>query len=117
MNLWTIEVKQRFLSHIVQRRKPQMSYRIVVVVVAAVDIEQQSVVEMKIDDAVQVKRHRDGVDDESDENVDVERTIHFVQNHIHGDNFLVDQDLITKKTNLRLEQVDSFVVGVCTCRC
>ena len=52
----------QFLSHIVQHQKQQMSYRIVVVVVD--DIEQQSVVEMKNDDVVQVLLHMDDVDDD-----------------------------------------------------
>lgn len=76
-----------------------MSYRIVVVVVVF-DIEQQSVVEKYIDDAVQLQRHMDYVDDDSDENVDVEQIIHFVQNYIHDDNFLVGQDLIENKNEI-----------------
>jgi hypothetical protein len=53
----------QFLSHIVQHQKQQVSYRIDVVVVVD-DIEQQSVVEMKNDDVVQVLQHMDYVDDD-----------------------------------------------------
>ena len=42
-----------------------MSYRIVAAAaVVVVDIEQQSVVEKQIDDAVQVLQHTDDVDDD-----------------------------------------------------
>ncbi len=54
----------QFLSHIVLHQTQQMSYRIVVVVVVVDDIEQQSVVEMKNDDVVQVHLHMDDVDDD-----------------------------------------------------
>lgn len=74
-------MRRRSLSHTVQRRKRQMSYQIVAV--ASVDgIERQWAVEKKNDDVARVLLlHMDDVDGESDENDEVEDTIHFERNY------------------------------------